>query len=445
MTDAANDVTELISTLDAPRNVLRFLLRLERETFGNAGWHRQRGSDVPGASCVFDLARWVMVLNMSKSQIIHLRTRLVEDRIITHDPATSEIAWNLNFDEWQIRAWGGARLGAGRPKLPAQQPVIDNLINSVQAVIDNLNMERTRIADLKTKNDSSRQCSPDENLFKSSMLVRSQSGTVAGRSIRLRKSTEEREKKEEKTTADAVGRVADATNVGEPVVTSEIALPATRTPSRKTSTSSAKASREKAAPKYDGEEQRYVRELVQALCDHLKIKGPRNLPNDGARERRAAHWFYANGPQEGAPADIATVIKFYHRKKTSDKVFWSRNFLSLEHLEGPWAEHHGDLDSFTRATDETPRVIHTHNAGTREGRRHAAAGTASDTRAAGAAEGTSTDKEAIVARFQEQTRQRLAAARADRDAALARGEQWDPREYDRQQRERQQQQLRQGL
>jgi hypothetical protein len=246
------------------------------------------------------------------------------------------------------------------------------------------------------------------------------------------------ERKEEDTPAHAGGRAAAAAAPGA----SEITLPAARTSSRKTSASSAKAPKEKAAPKYDGEEQRYVRELVQALCDHLKIKGPKNLPTDGARERRAAHWFYANGPEQGIPADIATVIGF-HRHMKSDR-FWSRKFLSLENLEGPWTEHHGDLDSFTRATDETARETRTRNIRSWEGRRNGVAGTASRT-PAGAQSDDSTDWGDIRSAWAQQSQERIAAGIAARDAALARGEKWDPREYERQQRERRQQQLEQGL
>src|SRR5215472_16988512 len=77
MTGAANAVSEQLARIDLPPRVSRFLHCLERATFGWAGAHQKEGRDQPGAWCPFVLADWVERTAMSRSQILHLRARLV--------------------------------------------------------------------------------------------------------------------------------------------------------------------------------------------------------------------------------------------------------------------------------------------------------------------------------------------------------------------------------
>ncbi len=126
MTGAANAVSEQLARIDLPPKVSRFLRCLERATFGWAGVHRAHGHAQPGAWCPFELAEWVERTQMSRSQILHLRQRLVEDGLIWYEPdetvrGCGRIGWNLDFANWKplqpgYRRWGGARPGAGRPR-----------------------------------------------------------------------------------------------------------------------------------------------------------------------------------------------------------------------------------------------------------------------------------------------------------------------------------------
>jgi hypothetical protein len=82
MTGAANAVSEQLARIDLPPRVSRFLHCLERATFGWAGAHQTQGREQPGAWCPFVLADWVERTDMSRSQILHTRARLVEDGLI---------------------------------------------------------------------------------------------------------------------------------------------------------------------------------------------------------------------------------------------------------------------------------------------------------------------------------------------------------------------------
>lgn len=125
MTGASNEVSERLALIDLPSKVTRFLRCLERATFGWAGVHRAQGHDQPGAWCWFALAEWVERTAMSRSQILHIRQRLVEDGLIWYEPdettrGQGRIGWNLDFAAWKplqpgYRQWGGARPGAGHP------------------------------------------------------------------------------------------------------------------------------------------------------------------------------------------------------------------------------------------------------------------------------------------------------------------------------------------
>ena len=141
MTGASNAVNEQLARIDVPPKVTRFLRCLERATFGWAGVHRAQGHAQPGAWCWFTLAEWVERTAMNSSQILHIRQRLVEDRLIWYEPDETtrghgRIGWNLDFAAWKplqpgYRQWGGARPRAGHP----HQQVPDGgvvILNSAQ-------------------------------------------------------------------------------------------------------------------------------------------------------------------------------------------------------------------------------------------------------------------------------------------------------------------------
>jgi len=139
MTGVANVVSEHLARVDLPPKVTRFLRCLERATFGWAGAHRAQGREQPGVWCPFVLAEWVEHTQMSRSQILHVRARLVEDRLIWYEAdeavrGRGRIGWNLDVALWkplqpEYPRWGGARPGAGRPRKGAAETGVVNLKN----------------------------------------------------------------------------------------------------------------------------------------------------------------------------------------------------------------------------------------------------------------------------------------------------------------------------
>jgi hypothetical protein len=83
---------------------LEFCLHLHRQTFGNAGWHRQQGREEWW--CHFDLAIWARVLACEKSNLLRIRQALVKCQIIRFEPdeqypGQGKIGWNLEVEDWQ--------------------------------------------------------------------------------------------------------------------------------------------------------------------------------------------------------------------------------------------------------------------------------------------------------------------------------------------------------
>jgi hypothetical protein len=140
MTGAANAVSEQLARIDLPPRVSRFLHCLERVTFGWAGAHQQEGREHPGAWCPFRLSDWVERTGMTRSQILLIRQRLVEDGFIWYEADADRrgggrIGWNLDVASWKPFAqehprWGGARPGAGRPRKPVTEAGVINVKNT---------------------------------------------------------------------------------------------------------------------------------------------------------------------------------------------------------------------------------------------------------------------------------------------------------------------------
>ncbi len=121
MTGLANLVNEHLGRLTIGPQATRFLRHLERQTFGNAGWHRRAGRNDPGLWCPYDHAAWAETLGLSSSALTHLRTRLMEAGIIWYTPDPEHrghgaLGWGFDFASWKPVQWGGARAGAGRPR-----------------------------------------------------------------------------------------------------------------------------------------------------------------------------------------------------------------------------------------------------------------------------------------------------------------------------------------
>ena len=121
MTGLANIVNEHLGRLTIGPQATPFLRHLERLTFGNAVWHRRTGRSDPGLRCPYDRAAWAEALGLSSSALSHHRICLMEAGIIwyTRDPdrrGHGTLGWNFDFAGWKPPEWGGARLGAGRPR-----------------------------------------------------------------------------------------------------------------------------------------------------------------------------------------------------------------------------------------------------------------------------------------------------------------------------------------
>ncbi len=164
MTDAAGEVEFYLGDIDYPAHVTRFLRKMAYFSFKQAGFYRQRKYPNPGGWCFFTAEKWATLLRMDKSQVFHIRKRLVDDGIIFYQPnltgerdlegdvADGRLIWNLTFAEWKPLQgapipynYGGSRQGAGRPR--KKQPINANL-NTEQASTDNLNSQQGGNANL---------------------------------------------------------------------------------------------------------------------------------------------------------------------------------------------------------------------------------------------------------------------------------------------------------
>lgn len=72
-------------------------------SFGNAGWRRQQGGSELTAT--FDLASWAIALQMNRSNLQKMMTRLVAHRVFHMEPVPDQpgralLTWNVNFHEW---------------------------------------------------------------------------------------------------------------------------------------------------------------------------------------------------------------------------------------------------------------------------------------------------------------------------------------------------------
>jgi hypothetical protein len=155
MTNLANDITERLSFIDFGPKASRFLNRLLRKTFGDTGKHEKWGHENPGLWCTFDLSAWIGYVGVSKSSLLHLRAKLIDDGLIWYDPDPTDagrgrLGWNTDFAEWKPLAadypkWGGKRPRAGRPK---NQDINGSLQENIQDINASQHTEDFKISTL---------------------------------------------------------------------------------------------------------------------------------------------------------------------------------------------------------------------------------------------------------------------------------------------------------
>ncbi len=101
-TNLSNDVIEHIGMLGPGPLALRFLTRMHRRTFGDAGDHRKNNESF--LSCVFDLAGWATALGCNRSNLLKTRAHLEESQVFTfapdETPGRGKLTWNIRFEEW---------------------------------------------------------------------------------------------------------------------------------------------------------------------------------------------------------------------------------------------------------------------------------------------------------------------------------------------------------
>lgn len=96
---------------------------------------------------------------------------------------------------------------------------------------------------------------------------------------------------------------------------------------------------QKREPRYSGEEQAYVRELVDAYKHRLRVK---RLSAEG-KERAAAHFFYRAGP-DGEPVLVDVVLHVYDLMKA--RPFWRGKLLSLQKVAEQFPAYVADPAAF---------------------------------------------------------------------------------------------------
>ena len=103
-TNLANDVTDHLRQAKLTASAWEVCAYLQRQTFGNAGWHRKRGQ--PETQCAFDLAAWAAAIPCDRSNLRRTLATLATCQIIwlVLDPArpgSGLIGWQLDFAHWQ--------------------------------------------------------------------------------------------------------------------------------------------------------------------------------------------------------------------------------------------------------------------------------------------------------------------------------------------------------
>lgn len=336
-TNLANDVMDHLRRVKPGMAAWSVCAYIHRQTFGKAGAQRRRGESEPGRWCAFDLARWAAELDLPKSNLLRIRNDLATCHIILFEPSGTRrgqgrIGWNLAFDQWQRYSHhGGRRPGAGAPhgnqnarkttpRPDAEVEEVEHAPDSSDAaesisVITPINQHEH---ENNHGNNENNHHDNDESISvitktisvsTNSISVITPSTAEAGREAGAGHLQEVVRSEEEETSPNG-----DARALSAPRAASAVA-PKKRTPRE---------------PRPDGEEMRYVRQLLEDIQREIGTKNA--LPKEG-RERQAAHWFYRNGPN-GAPALREQVVLCYRLTK----IRWRGSYLSLMDLEDCWVE-----------------------------------------------------------------------------------------------------------
>jgi hypothetical protein len=333
ITGIANDIEERLSQLAIPSASTRLTHRILRHTFGNAGLQRRMRQQRPGFSCEFDLAEWARAMAWDKANLRRALGWLVEHHIIQvmTEPGSGRgrIAWNTSLGEWQgSQNRGGRRANAGAP--PGNQNAREraSVVNLIESPSERGHFDRfdgPETIKVTTKNNQS-----DHETRRKTIKVTMPTGPGARNEAARGQAQEYMNKREEtiQTSPNGDARGASAGRAtGEGVPVSIDSLP------------------KKRAPRYSGEEQAYVRKLLDGVKGLIHWKG--KLPTEG-RERDAAHWFYR--AHDGEPAPVEDVLACY--AATKRETFWSDKFLGLQSLGRCYVEYRRDPDGYRAAREE---------------------------------------------------------------------------------------------
>jgi hypothetical protein len=307
-----------------------FLLLMHQESFGNAGYQRRKGCHDAGLWCTFALSRWAQELEWAKPNVCRMREHLIKLGVIAyepdmHHPGNGILRWVTDFAAWlplqeTYRQQRFSRPGAGRPKQVAEQSsIISQITDDQQATVISLIHDPDEQA-LSVRLKKKIKLITKPNQTDNGGLASDQAANGASASL----------KKEEIEETDTIvsAPVADATVTAPP-------------PSVSTG-STANTGTGKRERRYSGEEQRYVRELVDAFKRRLKVS---RLPAEG-RERAAAHWFYHAGPDDSA-VSVDVVFEVYDLLKP--RPFWRGTFLSLQKVAEQYVAYVADPAAFIAA------------------------------------------------------------------------------------------------
>lgn len=339
-----------------------FLTYMVTLSFGDAGWAQRRGDPEPGLTCAFRLAEWAQELGWHKSDVLRIRKQIVELNVVSFTPDPEQpgggmLRWNTDFASWRAldadyRLRRYTRPNAGRkPRsvaVSAQQTGIGSLIPGDDHCVGDL------IA-LRQSNHLHEQ-------FKLPTADGSESGLARMRSDAPRKAKKTLVKKWE---GDAGG--LDITPHSADIAAQTADRFGGHRPSWRMST------RAGWGPGDNRDEVIYVESLIAAMRARLQVHV---LPSE-RREREAARWFYR--ARDGDAAPVTDVLAFYDAMK--QRPFWASRYVSLEHVEGPYAEHRGDVAVYRRIAGSSQR----REGRTQYGRPHGA--DARERGAAGAASG----------------------------------------------------------
>jgi hypothetical protein len=367
ITDIAKDVLHNIRRAALGARAKDFLNYTAVLSFGDAGRARKRGAPDPGLTCRFELAAWAEELGWDKANVLRVRKQLTALNIVSFEtgsiPGEGALRWNIEFSTWraldpEYRRARYARPNAGRKKQSQQEPtvVILNTGGGQSGVVSLIQNEGDGVVSLNTEKESKRQRGGIK------LTKGASSKPTAGRArgdplISNNNSSYGREETATNVTARSADRAVVLSaknnqndNADAPPLQASVepSTPSSAPPPSPAASTRAARPRKLSDAELEAHnrEAQYVRLLIEALRKQLGVK---SIPNEG-REKQAAHWFYAEG------ASMEAVLAFYAAMKATP--YWHGKFLSLAHVQAPFAEHKGDAASYqvAEARSSSPRL-----------------------------------------------------------------------------------------